>query len=285
MRKCFETVAAALLAATLGAASARSQSLELPPDLRERPTPETPTLDTRGFDLSSLDLRGDVGEDRRTMGAFPKNLGRNFVGVWSGQNLFPFAVGLGSATLASAFDAGAKSMLKGACESCGRTGARVGGSAMIPVMATLFVAGRFSPQGQFRSATYDVAQAMIVNAAYTGALKHAVGRTRPDGSDSYSFPSGHTSNAFSIASIANHHYGWKVGAPMYALAAGIGLSRIEHDRHHLSDVIAGATIGLIVGRTVTRLDGDRPDKKRFVSIGPATDPDGRGIGLGVSASW
>ena len=155
MRKCFETVAAALLAATLGAASARSQSLELPPDLRERPTPETPTLDTRGFDLSSLDLRGDVGEDRRTMGAFPKNLGRNFVGVWSGQNLFPFAVGLGSATLASAFDAGAKSMLKGACESCGRTGARVGGSAMIPVMATLFVAGRFSPQGQFRSATYD----------------------------------------------------------------------------------------------------------------------------------
>ena len=66
---------------------------------------------------------------------------------------------------AAAFDAGAKSMLKGACESCGRTGARVGGSAMIPVMATLFVAGRFSPQGQFRSATYDVAQAMIVNAA------------------------------------------------------------------------------------------------------------------------
>jgi hypothetical protein len=50
-------------------------------------------------------------------------------------------------------------------------------------------------------------------------------------------------------------------------------------------VIAGATIGLIVGRTVTRIDGERPDKKRFVSIGPATDPEGRGVGLGVSASW
>jgi membrane-associated phospholipid phosphatase len=285
LRKCYTTAAAALVVTTLGAASGRSQSLELPPDLRERPTLETPSLDTQGFDLSSLDLRGDIGEDRRTLGAFPKNLGRNFVGVFSGQNLFPFAVGVGSATLASAFDGTTKSMLKGACDSCGRTGATMGGTAIVPVMATLFVAGRFAPQGRFRSATYDVAQAMIVNAAYTGALKRVVGRTRPDGSDTYSFPSGHTSNAFSIATIARHHYGWRVGAPMYALAAGIGLTRIEQDRHHLSDVIAGATIGLIVGRTVTRIDGERPDKKRFVSIGPATDPEGRGVGLGVSASW
>ena len=72
---------------------------------------------------------------------------------------------------------------------------------------------------------------------------------------------------------------------MYALATGIGLSRIEQDRHHLSDVIAGATIGFLVGRTVTRLDGERPAKKRFVSVGPATDPHGQGIGLGLSASW
>jgi hypothetical protein len=40
-----------------------------------------------------------------------------------------------------------------------------------------------------------------------------------------------------------------------------------------------------VGRTVTRLDGERPAKKRFVSVGPATDPHGQGIGLGLSASW
>jgi membrane-associated phospholipid phosphatase len=285
LRKCHTTAAAALLATTLGAASARSQSLELPPDLRERPTLGTPTLDTQGFDLSSLDLRGDVGEDRRTLSAFPKNLGRNFVGVFSGQNLFPFVVGVSSASLASAFDGTTKSMLKGACQSCGRTGATMGGTAIIPVMATLFVAGRFAPQGQFRSATYDVAQAMIVNAAYTGTLKRVVGRTRPDGSDTYSFPSGHTSNAFSIATIANHHYGWKVGAPAYAIAAGIGLTRIEQDRHHLSDVIAGATLGLVVGRTVARLDSQAPARKRIVSISPATDANGQGVGLSLSASW
>jgi membrane-associated phospholipid phosphatase len=126
---------------------------------------------------------------------------------------------------------------------------------------------------------------MIVNGAYTGILKYSVQRTRPDASDTLSFPSGHASTAFSLAAVANHHYGWKVGVPAYVLASGIGLSRIESNRHHLSDVLAGATIGLIVGRTVSRLDGERPAKRRLVSVGPATDLHGQGVGLGLSASW
>ncbi len=263
-------------------ATADPQPLDLSQATDSQPLDLSRAAEPRRFDTSLLDVPRD---DRRTLSAFPKNLGRNFVGVFSGQNLFPFAVGLGAATMASAFDHQTKAMLKGACESCGRTGATMGGSAVIPVVGALFVAGRFAPQGQFRSTTYDFAQALVVTGAYTGILKHAVGRTRPDGSDSLSFPSGHTSAAFSLATVANHHYGWKVGAPMYALAAGIGLTRIEQDRHHLSDVLAGATIGFLVGRTVTRLDGERPAKKRFVSIGPATDPQGSGVGLGLSASW
>jgi len=219
------------------------------------------------------------------MGAFPKNLGRNFVGVFSGQNLLPFTVAAAAVTTASAFDYKTKNLLQGACQSCGRTGATIGGGAMVPLAGALFVAGRFSPQGRFRSATYDFAQAMIVNGAYTGILKYSVQRTRPDGSDSLSFPSGHASTAFSLAAVANHHYGWKVGVPAYVLASGIGLSRIESNRHHLSDVLAGATIGLIVGRTVGRLDGEQPAKKRIVRIGPATDPHGQGVGLNLSASW
>jgi membrane-associated phospholipid phosphatase len=269
------TTAAATLFLTLacGVAPCRSQSL----DPQRDPAPAR-SFDTRGlFDAPQ--------EDRRTLGAFPKNLGRNFIGVFSGQNLLPFAIGAGATTLASAFDYRAEHMLEGSCASCGRTGATAGGSAMVPVVGALFVAGRFAPQGRFRAATYDFAQAVIVNGAYTGILKHTVQRTRPDGSDSLSFPSGHTSTAFGLASVASHHYGWKVGVPAYALAVGIGLSRIEQDRHHLSDVIAGATLGFVVGRTVTRLDGARPAKKRVVSVGPATDPHGQGIGLGLQASW
>lgn len=292
MRK-LEVAAGATLALVLafGAGPARSQSLDVPfePQTLETQSLETPqpldlssVAEPRPFDASMLDVPRD---DRRTMRAFPKNLGRNFVGVFSGQNLFPFAVGLGVTTLASAFDGHSETMLKGACNACGKTGAKMGGSAIVPMVGALFVAGRFAPQGRFRSMSYDFAQALVVNGAYTGLLKKTVSRTRPDGSDTLSFPSGHTSTAFSLAGIATHHYGWKVGVPAYALASCIGLTRIEQDRHHLSDVLAGATLGFIVGRTVTRLDGERPAKKRFVSVGPATDPHGSGVGLGLSASW
>ena len=225
------------------------------------------------------------GDGRRTLGAFPKNLGRNFVGVFSGQNLLPFAVGAAATTAASAFDGRARGLLQGACTTCGTTGAAAGGSAMVPLVGALFVAGRFAPEGRFRAASYDFAQALAVSGAYTGILKYTVHRERPDGSDRLSFPSGHTSSAFSLAAVADHHYGWKVGVPAYLLASGIGLSRVESNRHNLSDVLAGATIGLIAGRTVSRLDGERPTKRRFVSVGPATDLNGQGVGVGLSASW
>jgi membrane-associated phospholipid phosphatase len=273
--KKLEATAGATLALVLvcGSVPCHGQSLDLPRD----PAPSK-SFDTRGmFDVPR--------DDRRTLSAFPKNLGRNVVGMFSGQNLVPFAVGVGATTLASAFDYRTQDALLGSCQTCGKTGATLGGAAVVPVVGALFVAGRFAPQGRFSAATYDFAQAVIVNGAYTGLLKYTVKRDRPDGSDSLSFPSGHTSTAFALAGVTTHHYGWKVGVPMYALATGIGLSRIEQDRHHLSDVIAGATIGFLVGRTVTRTGGERPAKKHVLNVGPATDPHGQGIGLGLSASW
>jgi membrane-associated phospholipid phosphatase len=246
--------------------------------------PEGPSSG-KTFETKPLSWDGPRDDGRRTMGAFSKNLGRNFVGVFSGSNLLPLAVGAAATTTASAFDYRTQHLLQGSCQSCGSTGANVGGSAMVPFVGALFVAGRFAPQGRFRAATYDFAQAMIVNGAYSGLLKYSVRRERPDGSDNLSFPSGHASTAFSLAAVANHHYGWKVGVPAYVLASGIGLSRIESNRHHLSDVLAGATLGFIVGRTVTRLDGERPAKKSVFSLGPATDSHGQGVGVGLSASW
>lgn len=249
-------------------------------DLPEGPSP------ARTFEARPLSWDGPRDDGRRTMGAFPKNLGRSFVGVFSGQNLVPFAVGVAATTTASAFDRSTQNLLLGTCPTCGTTGATVGGgTAMVPFVGALFVAGRFAPHGRFRAATYDFAQAAIVSSAYTGLLKYGVRRERPDGSDTLSFPSGHTSTAFSLAAVADRHYGWKIGVPAYVLASGIGLSRIQSNRHHLSDVLAGATLGLIVGRTVTRVDGEPSARKRLVSVGPATDARGQGIGLGVSASW
>ena len=67
----------------------------------------------------------------------------------------------------------------------------------------------------FGPLTYDLVDAVIVNFGYSEAIKYAVGRERPNGENNQSFPSGHASNAFTIATVAEQHYGWKLGVPAY----------------------------------------------------------------------
>src|SRR5262249_39952569 len=130
-----------------------------------------------------------------------------------------------------------------------------GGSVMLPLVGTMFLTGRLAHSGTYRAATYDMAQAFIVTATYTEILKRAVARPRPDLSDTPSSPSGPTSNAFALATVANAYFGAKVGVPAYLAAAAIGAARVDKNVHNLSDVLAGATLGYIVGRTVVKHDG------------------------------
>lgn len=225
------------------------------------------------------------GDGRRTLSAFPANLGRGIVGVFSRDNLAPFLFGAGLAAGSHALDPRVETLFVSRCLQCGSAGSTVGGLAVVPAVGAFFLAGRFAPQGPFRAATYDFAEALVVNAVWTEALKYTLHRQRPDGSDYYSLPSGHTSTMFSLATVAEQHFGWKAGLPAFALASAVGLSRIESNKHYLSDVLAGATLGVVVGRTVTRVDGGPSGRHRTVSIAPATDPHGSGVGLGLAASW
>jgi membrane-associated phospholipid phosphatase len=99
-------------------------------------------------------------------------------------------------------------------------------------------------------------RAQILNGLLTRALKSAVGRPRPNGGVD-SFPSGHTSAAFASASILERTYGWKAGAGAYAAAAFVGWTRVRDNAHWLSDVIAGAALGTVVGQSVGRGDSAR----------------------------
>ena len=61
-------------------------------------------------------------------------------------------------------------------------------------------------------------------------------------------PSGHISNSFAVAAVANELYGQKVGTVAYLIAGLVAISRINDNDHYLSDVIAGAGLGTIIGR-------------------------------------
>ncbi len=63
--------------------------------------------------------------------------------------------------------------------------------------------------------------------------------------DSYSFPSGHTAAAFSLATSLSIRYPkWYVIAPSAVWACGVGFARINQGVHYPSDVLAGAAIGV-----------------------------------------
>lgn len=92
-----------------------------------------------------------------------------------------------------------------------------------------------------------VAIAEGLNAAMTRTLKYTVNETRPDGRP-YSFPSGHTANAFLGAHLAYKEF--KESSPVlaysgYALAVFVAGSRVYNNRHWVADVLAGAGFGIL----------------------------------------
>ncbi|HLG59641.1 MAG TPA: phosphatase PAP2 family protein [Vicinamibacterales bacterium] len=117
----------------------------------------------------------------------------------------------------------------------------------------------------------DLVRAQLVSQAMTQGVKLAVGRARPDGT-SYSFPSGHSASAFATAAVLQRHLGWKAGIPAYTVATYVAASRIQVQRHYLSDVAFGAAIGMIAGRTVTIGRGEA----RF-AVAPAAAAGGAGV--------
>jgi len=95
-----------------------------------------------------------------------------------------------------------------------------------------------------KEGTWQFVKSFATTAAVTITLKHAIKKERPNGRGYSSFPSGHTSSAFCGASFIQRRYGWKYGAPAYALAAFTGYSRYYAKQHYIIDALAGAAIGI-----------------------------------------
>lgn len=94
----------------------------------------------------------------------------------------------------------------------------------------------------------DVFSAVLMTAT-VNSLKSSVNRMRPDGSANNSFPSGHTATAFMAATIMHREYGltrsplYSIGG--YTVATATAFSRQLNNKHWLSDVLAGAGIGIL----------------------------------------
>lgn len=207
---------------------------------------------------------------------FHRELGRNLTaGLFSKRNLVPLLVGATGTLVAAPFDQEVSESWRGQVESFGRAGHWVGGIATASFVGGVMWAGRSGDRPRLRAYGYSLGQAYAMSFVLVQGLKLASHRLRPDGSAHSSFPSGHTSDTFAVATVTQHYYGKKWGVPLYGLAALVGASRIEKGRHWPSDVLAGATIGYLAGRVA--LGGERfrggPLQGWRVSLAPVTGPE------------
>lgn len=139
---------------------------------------------------------------------------------------------------------------------------RFGAEYSLGVLGGFYVAGALTDDDRAIAVTQDgLAASIIASGIVTPALKYTFGRSRPNQNQGYnnfhpfsgaaSFPSGHTTQAFAVASVVSAHYDetW-VKCTAYSVAGLAGLARTYHDAHFASDVVAGALIGTLVGQSV-----------------------------------
>jgi undecaprenyl-diphosphatase len=103
--------------------------------------------------------------------------------------------------------------------------------------------------------------ALILNTLLTGILKYGINRPRPFqalGQESLihatspSFPSGHTSRTFVLATVLSKFHP-KFAKYLYSFAIIMALSRVYIGVHYPLDIISGAILGISVGMLVLRL--------------------------------
>ena len=100
-------------------------------------------------------------------------------------------------------------------------------------------------QNGFWDRTIEAGITFALAGGATLLMKHVIDSPRPDGSGNDSFPSAHACTAFAGAELVRLEYGWGWGAAAYAMATGVALLRMYHDRHWLSDVLFGAGLGIL----------------------------------------
>ena len=112
----------------------------------------------------------------------------------------------------------------------------------------------FKPKNDFQHQTINIIVANAIGAAVFTSLKYTVKEERPDKSDNLSFPSGHTSIAFTNAALLYYEYKdsnlWYASSG-FLFATATGVLRIANNKHYTSDVLAGAGIGLASGLIVS----------------------------------
>jgi len=162
----------------------------------------------------------------------------------------------------------------------------------LPLLARIYLTGL--KNDHHRNVALTGIKAFVLSGGASFILKHMFHRHRPGDNepphpylwegpfpfttDYTSFPSGHTTTAFAIASVLTQGYKGKlwIGLTSYSIATLVGLSRINDGKHWATDVIAGAALGTFIGTVLGRVNFKN---KKNLQISPTAFRGGYGMSL------
>jgi membrane-associated phospholipid phosphatase len=155
--------------------------------------------------------------------------------------------------------------------------------AGVAIAAGSYFMGVYYENDKLKKVGLFIVGSNLASTIAVGAAKVAFGRARPRTgqgpysfftSDGKSFYSGHTSQAFSVATVIAEMY--KEDYPVvpyvaYGIAAITGYARMHDNAHWAADVITGAVAGHLITKLALNIMQDNKDSKSGVEIYPGMD--------------
>ncbi len=152
----------------------------------------------------------------------------------------------------------------------------------VPILVGVYGYGCM-PRMRVHSLSKALISAYTISGVSTLTVKVIADTERP--SDVYNdgkfgFPSFHSSSSFAVAAVLEQYEGFWVALPVYSLAGLIGWSRIDERDHDLSDVVFGAVLGYVIGKTVGQNHRNQDSPWRFTPYAHPLEP-----ASGMAVEW
>lgn len=178
----------------------------------------------------------------------------------------------------------------------GKRVSQVGASyTLIPLVAGFYGYGAWKDDAKAREVGVLGAEALLDSLITVQILKSVVRRNRPDDANpgkfwggGTSFPSGHSIEGWSLASVIAHEYGRKnktIPIIAYSLASVVSASRLAAQKHYASDIVVGGAMGWFIGRYVYQTHVNHAAHHHawaHPQIMPTMDPGTRTFGIAMT---
>lgn len=154
------------------------------------------------------------------------------------------------------------------------------GGLLLGLMTALYASGEVFHRNSLRKTALLSLESWSISGVIVNGLKIVTGRARPwtgESSHSFhpfsirsrfnSFPSGHSSSAFAVATvIAEQSKKVYIDILAYSIASLVAISRVHINKHWTSDVLVGSSIGYFVAKKICSLDRNRGSDRVMVSF-------------------